>query len=321
MVGTDGVHLLDIGNLQESNGSIGLSPSATAHYLLHVKPDDPTAIAYLRQIVRDNGDGGSPDVAPFDVFERAWTLWNLSLSGSLDEKTLSLCQPHLDFLIEAWKPGIGVGFAAEYTPKDGDDSGLTYEVLTRYGREPDIEALLGYEKEDHFRCYALESNPSISANIHLLGALRHAGYDSNQPVIRKIVNFLYQTRFLQMFWFDKWHSSPYYATSHAIIAAEQLTDDLVESAVDWILDTQNADGSWGYYVPTAEETAYCLQALLIWKRGGKPVPDDQIKKGLEWLDKHKDPPYPPLWIGKSLYSPELVVRSAILSALTLGLQE
>jgi hypothetical protein len=34
-----------------------------------------------------------------------------------------------------------------------------------------------------------------------------------------------------------------------------------------------------------------------------------------------DPPYPPLWIGKSLYSPGLVVRSAILSALSMGLQE
>jgi halimadienyl-diphosphate synthase len=320
MVGTDGVHLLDVENLPESNGSIGLSPSATVHYLLHVKPDDPKALAYLRRIVSDNGDGGSPDVAPFDVFERAWTLWNLSITGALDDETLNLCQPHLDFLMDAWNPGVGVGFAAEYTPKDGDDSGLTYDVLSRYGRETDLEALLGYEKEDHFRCYALESNPSISANIHLLGALRQAGLDANRPEIRKIVNFLYQTRFLQMFWFDKWHSSPYYATSHAIMAAEHLVDDLVVSAVDWVLDSQNKDGSWGYYVPTAEETAYSLQALLIWKRGGKTVPNDQIQRGLDWLQKHMDPPYPPLWIGKSLYSPELVVRSAILSALTLGLQ-
>lgn len=321
MVGTDGVSLLDAENLQESNGSVGHSPSATAHFVLHVRPEDPAAMTYLRQVARENQDGGSPDVAPFDIFERAWALWNLSLLESLAEDILVLCKPHLDFLEAAWKPGIGVGFAAEYTPKDGDDTGMIFETLARYGRKMDVEAILGYEKDEHFRCYQLESNPSISANIHLLGALRHAGFDARQPAIRKIVNFLYQTRFLQMFWFDKWHSSPYYPTAHLIIAAEQLADDLVENAVEWVLETQNLNGSWGYYVPTAEETAYCLQALIIWKRGGKSVPQDQINRGLDWLADHQDAPYPPLWIGKSLYSPTLVVRSAILSALMLGLQE
>ena len=320
MVGRDGVHLLDVENLQEANGSIGHSPSATAYFLLHVKPEDTAAVRYLRQTVGENRDGGSPDVAPFDVFERAWTLWNLSLTESLDAQFLEFCQPHLDFLVNSWQPGSGVGFASEYTPKDGDDSGLTFDVLSRFGRQLDLETLLNYEKEEHFRCYALESNPSISANIHLLGALRQAGMGRESSSVRKIVNFLYQTRFLHMFWFDKWHSSPYYATSHAIIAAESIADNLVEKAIDWILETQNHDGSWGYYVPTAEETAYCLQALIIWKRSGKNVPNDPIQRGLDWLQNHMDPPYPPLWIGKSLYSPELVVRSAILSALTLGLE-
>jgi halimadienyl-diphosphate synthase len=321
MVGTDGVYLLDAENLQESNGSVGHSPSATAHFVLHVKPEDPAALKYLRETVNENDDGGSPDVAPFDVFERAWALWNLSLVDSLDEETLNLCQPHLDFLEDSWHPGTGVGFAADYTPKDGDDTGMIFETLLRYGRKMDVEAILGYEKEDHFRCYALESNPSISANIHILGALRHTGFNAQESAVRKIVNFLLQTRFLHSFWFDKWHSSPYYPTSHVIIAAERLADDLVENAVYWVLETQNKDGSWGYYVPTAEETAYCLQSLLIWKRGGKSVPQDSIDRGLDWLSNHMDPPYPPLWIGKSLYVPEQVVRSTILSALMLGAQE
>ena len=227
---------------------------------MYVKRGNPAALAYLHRIV---ANGAAPNFAPFDVFERAWTLWNLSLTESLDAQTLELCQLHLDFLVNSWQPGSGVGFASEYTPKDGDDSGLTFDVLSRFGRQLDLETLLNYEKEEHFRCYALESNPSISANIHLLGALRQAGMGRESPSVRKIVNFLYQTRFLHMFWFDKWHSSPYYATSHAIIAAESIADNLVEKAIDWILETQNHDGSWGYYVPTAEETAYCLQALII----------------------------------------------------------
>jgi hypothetical protein len=74
MAGPDGLHLLDLGNLQEANGSLGHSPSATAYFASVVAPDDPAAMAYLRQIV--TADGGAPEVAPFDVFEQAWTRWH-----------------------------------------------------------------------------------------------------------------------------------------------------------------------------------------------------------------------------------------------------
>ena len=106
-----------------------------------------------------------------------------------------------------------------------------------------------------------------------------------------------------------------------MIACAGYTDWLADDALYWILETQNHDGSWGYYVPTAEETAYCLQALVAWKRSGHPVPREALKRGAAWLVRHMDQPYPPLWIGKCLYCPVLVVRSAILSALTLAEQE
>jgi hypothetical protein len=41
---------------------------------------------------------------------------------------------------------------------------------------------------------------------------------------------------------------------------------------------------------------------------------------VRWLEEHADPPYPPLWIGKCLYNPRLVIRSAVISALTLAHQ-
>ena len=91
--------------------------------------------------------------------------------------------------------------------------------------------------------------------------------------------------------------------------------------MSWTLKTQNADGSWGCYLPTAEETAYCVQALAIWKRHGGRVPRDVLRRGAAWLAEHAEPPYPPLWIGKCLYGPELVIRSAVLSALILAKQE
>ncbi len=317
MAGPDGVRLLDVSSLQEENGSVGNSPSASAYFALYVRPDDAPIMNYLRQTV--NPDGGAPDVAPFDVFEQAWTLWNIFLTGPLDQETLSLCKPHLDFLQKVWRPGTGIGFAAGYTPTDSDGTSFVYDTLSRFGRPPDLESVYYYEQDDYFRCFALEANPSISANIHVLSALRQAGLPVTHPSVQKVVNFLRRVQTIQLFWFDKWHSSPYYSTSHMIMTcAGWYQDETIENAVYWMLETQNRDGSWGFYMPTAEETAYALQALVAWKRCGHAVPTQVLAKGAAWLADHVDLPYPPLWIGKCLYCPVLVVRSAILSALILA---
>ena len=105
---------------------------------------------------------------------------------------------------------------------------------------------------------------------------------------------------------------------------EDATGSLVPGAIVTITNTltgmKGSDGSWGYYLPTAEETAYCLQALIAWNRHGGQVPDEALQRGAAWLAEQSDPPYPPLWIGKCLYSPVLVVRAAILSALMMLIQ-
>ena len=317
MVGPDGLHLLDVENLQEANGSVSYSPAATAFLALHVR-QDPTALGYLKQTAIN---GAVPYVAPIEIFERSWPLWNLALIDPPDNETLALCQPHLDFLEAEWKPRNGIAACAGLTLLDGDDTSLTYEVLARFGRPVDLEGVLYYEEDDHFRCYALETDPSISTNIHALGALRQAGLEVRHPSVQKVLRFLQRTQTPGQFWFGKWHASPYYPTCHAVIVCAGYDDDLVDGAIHWILETQNTNGSWGYYMPTAEETAYCLQALAIWRRHGGQVPSDVMKRGAVWLADHVEPPYPPLWIGKCLYCPVLVVRSAILSALTLVAQE
>jgi halimadienyl-diphosphate synthase len=315
MAGPDGLHLIDTENLQEKNGSVGNSPSATAYFVRYVEPNNRSACSYLHRI---SEEGAAPNVVPFDVFEQAWTLWNLSLLiEDLDQEILALCSPHLDFLKNAWQAGVGVGFAADYTPNDGDDTSLTYETLKRYGRSVDIDAVLQYEYIYYFRCFQFESTPSISTNIHVLGALRHAGFNPTDPSVEKVLNFLNKVRAHGAYWYDKWHISPYYATSHAIVAAAGYVDKLITDAIEWVISTQNDDGSWGYYLPTAEETAYALQSLAIYKRFGHQVPETVIEKGYVWLKNHRIAPYPPLWIGKCLYCPQLVVRAAVLSALYL----
>ncbi len=312
MVGTDGKHLLDVDNLQEANGSVGHSPSASSYFALYVRQNDRAIMEYLHRVVGQ--DGGAPNVAQFDVFEISWALWNLSLI--MDLKLCDNIKTQIEFLKKAWTPH-GVGFAAEYSVKDGDDTGLVFDTLLRFGCPQDIQSVLFYEAETHFRCYDLESDPSVSANIHILSALRQAGYDNKHPSVQKVFRFLQHTKGDKSYWTDKWHLSPYYATAHAIIACAGYADELVEDAVNYILSAQHENGGWGVIRPTAEETAYTLQALWIWNQKAGKVNPSVLKKGAKWLEEHLDDPYPPLWIGKCLYAPILVIRSAVISALAL----
>ena len=314
MAGVDGQHMLDVENLQESNGSVGHSPSATSYFALFVKQADSSALDYLRKTVAP--DGGMPNVAPFDVFEVAWVLWNLSLIPGFTNQKQKV-QQHIDMLSNSWHSDRGVGFASQYSVQDSDDTGLVYDTLSRYGITKNTDALFFYEENKHFRCYDLEVNPSISANIHVLGALIQAGFEKDHPSVQKILNFLITVK-NDRFWIDKWHSSPYYASTHAIIACAGFENSLVEDTIAWLIENQRPDGSWGNFSPTAEETAYALQALCIWDQRVRRISTDCIEKGRLWLQDYSEPPYPPLWIGKCLYCPDRVIRSAILSALILA---
>lgn len=321
MVGPQ-IDLLDINNLQDSNGSVASSPAASAFFVLTVQPGDTRALAYLNYIV--NQDDGVPYIGPIDIFEAAWVPWNLSL---VEEANLKEdLEPHLDYLEALWTPE-GMPSVSYVGFKDGDASGTGFDVLTRFGREVDIAGVFHYELEDRFQCFALEADPSTSTNIHILSALHTAGYKLEHRAVQTILSFLDRTRTGRLFWFDKWHASPYYPTAHAIIALANYPNGLLSDALCWLVNTQRPDGSWGFYdIATTEETAYCLQALVISQRHGWKVVEDgalgeAILKGKEWLVAHQEEPYPSLWMGKCLYCPILVVRSAILSALMLVEQE
>jgi hypothetical protein len=59
---------------------------------------------------------------------------------------------------------------------------------------------------------------------------------------------------------------------------------MASQAVDWIVHTQRGNGGWGWHVPTAEETAYALQALIMWAQdGGGIVHADVLRRGYHWL--------------------------------------
>jgi halimadienyl-diphosphate synthase len=316
LAGTDSIDMLNVDALQESNGSVANSPSATAYFALYVRPGDASALAYLNHTLKDRG---VPFVAPYEIFETIWILWNFMTFLKPDPLTESLFHPHLDYIEQNWRPGKGIGFSSSYSLTDGDDTAVGFELLKRFGRKADIQDVFSYEEPNHFRCFSLEVDASTDVNIHVLGALRAAGYEKDHPSVQKALNYIRLTRINNRYWLDKWNLSPFYTSAHAVVSCLGYDDKLCAEEVNWILTTQKSDGSWGFYdASTAEETAYCLQALSIWRRHGGTIPPGRIEHGKLWLEQHCQPPYPPLWIGKSLYCPELLVKAVILSALKIA---
>jgi halimadienyl-diphosphate synthase len=308
--------LLDRPNMIEQNGSIGCSPAASVWYYKNFpnSSSQDLILNFLEKVVSENDL--VPYIVPIDVFEIAWSLWNIALLPNLEADTIERCQPLLDFLESLWGPR-GLSAVSEFPVPDGDTTAMVHEVMSLFNRPIPIDGLLSFEGSNYFRCYQIESNPSISTNVHVLGALKNAGLPPDHPTPKIVRNFLYNSRLSNAYWNDKWHTSPYYTTGHAVIASTNYDHDLAAPAVEWMINTQNENGGWGYYLSTAEETAYALQALSVWHMHYGNVPLEVLRNGKAWLQVHAEDPQPFLWIGKSLYKPILVVRTAILSALAL----
>ncbi len=302
-----------IEDLQEANGSFGNSPSATAYFLSECH-DNLAARHYLADTVRIGGGVAMP-LHPVEIFNKCWVLYNFDLAGLLTELHEE-AKPHLDFLYKAWDTQRGLGFSQQYSVPDLDDTAVAFKLLRQRGYDLDPVVFANYEKETHFMCFPYERNPSIGVHIHLLDALRICpDYEHWPRTTLKTLSFcraqLYSGR-----WFDKWHASPFYIIAHAVIAAIGHDNGLARDMARCIAASQLRDGAWGYYGPTAEETAYCLQALLLFHRQVEPLDKDAISRGIDYLyQQYPSQSYPALWIDKCLYTPLRIVQSAILSAL------
>lgn len=306
------------------NGSVATSPSATAFMLASVpegREGFPESNHYLRTLLEEHG-GRLPTVAPCDIFMRAWMLNYLYHGGLL--RDLGPCaRESLDavhgYLLASWRPH-GVGWASD-GPVESDDTAMVILALHRAGYEVDSSCLLAYERADHFAVLEYERDPSVSVNLHILEALETLPASDRERVSRKIVGFLLRNRGAGGYWRDKWHASAYYPTSRALLVlSSHLPRERLEPTVRWMLATQNAEGSWGEYGPTAEETALVLLSLLHYHRHVHRLPKEPLDLAVSYLMSVESPfvyDYRELWISKTLYAPALVIKSAIVAALGL----
>lgn len=315
-------------SVRPAMGAVGCSPAATAAWAggpdgsgdsgrLRRRAD---AVDYLETLQAREG-GPVPVVAPIAYFEPAWVLNSLGAGG------LAPAVPQV--VLDRLDHGLGSAGApvAPGLPPDADDTGAVLSALLRHGRVRPPDSLLGFLGDGYFRCYHSERDPSLSANAHALEALalylarRPAERDRFGAAAATAARWLLDQQRPDGSWWDKWHASPYYATSCTVSALSlhggRDGAGAIARAVGWVLAAQRPDGSWGRWQGSVEETAYALQILARTARDG-PVAE-AIRRGGEFL---ADPPplaeSPSLWHGKDLYTPVRVVQAARLAALRLA---
>ena len=304
------------------HGAVGCSPAATAAWLRD-RTGCRAAVGYL-EAVQDRGRGPVPGVTPITVFERAWVVAALTTVG------IGVRVPR--GLVDSLHAAFGAcGVAAgPGLPPDSDDTAGALYALAQLGVPRSLDCLLTYQVDAYFSCFLDERTPSTSTNAHILQTLnRYLERDvpqrfRHQAMMGKLAGWLRDCQEVDGSWWDKWHASPYYATASCATAlyrhSRSASTSAVSRAVEWLLDSQREDGSWGRWSGTYEETAYGVQTLLqTYVPRADSAVEQAAARGCVFLQRSPgDHKHPPLWHDKDLYTPIRVVRAEGLAALHLA---
>ncbi|MGV9314562.1 labda-7,13-dienyl diphosphate synthase [Streptomyces sp. NPDC003691] len=287
----------------DDHALIGASPAATAAWLT-VSPHPGGARAALTAAGERYGHL-FPEAAPLATFERLWVLAALLRTGLISSR-----DPAARRLVAPLLGRDGIPGAPGLAP-DADDTALLIHVATGLGLDTDPGALTRFASGDHFACYVGEDTGSVSANAHVLTALMDTVPDPrSSPAARTTANWLAQQQLPEGHWTDKWHASPLYATSRVCRALARSPHPAHHTALRragrWALDRQHADGSWGVWQSTLEETAYGIQILRT------TSPHDAapaIARAVRWITESgpDQRPHPPRWHDKTLYTPTTII--------------
>ena len=316
----DQVDLSNLTKAQSTNGAIGNSPAATAFFLRQSRTENQRAVDYLNECLDHCGGATAPVLHPCETFELLWTAYHHFIGGAPTSQLLRADERR--GLLEAVRQG-GVSLSPSFPIPDADDTAVALLLLHDLGERVDPGVLQAFEGSDGaFVSFPYERHSSVGVNVHVLHALaRVPGYPGQEHAIEAIVDYL-ADQHNGLYWIDKWHISPLYATAHVLVALADLPSHpighLVEQSREWLRQSQNADGSWGFYgLPTAEETAYGLLGLAA----DNQLSDSDMARcavAATYLEQARASgvSHPPLWIDKCLYLPPLIVEAAIQAALT-----
>jgi halimadienyl-diphosphate synthase len=283
------------------DGSVACSPAATAA-ALSWRPSREA-----EEYLRSEGlrlAGAWPTVAPVRTFEVAWLV---GAAARLGMTMPAAAADQVGRWLAAQLGADGCGAGPALAP-DSDDTAIVLFALHALGHPWHPRHLWPYEEDTHFATFPGERTVSSSTNAHVLEVLLAAHQDGRTlRGITKVVTYLLDSQHADGHWDDKWHASPCYATTSAALALRgvPLANGAVERAVRWVLEHQRADGSWGCWIGTREETAHTLHLLLT-----TPGHDEATASGIRYL-RTAEPAPVPLWHGKELYEPERIVETLV----------
>ena len=309
----EAVDMNRISALFSANGSVFNSPSTTAYVFSHTR--NQHAFAYLKRTLSKTGNGSIMTVHPFEIFESGWMIYNFMLGGIIVPDVYGKFS---QFFMQCMTPR-GWGASVYFPLPDADDTAIIAQVLAQNGVTIDPSLFEQYLIGNHLVTYGFEeTESSITTNIHVFDFLKKCRNSKQaEEMTEHIFRFIQQEMRQPGYWEDKWHISPYYPTSHAIIALSSVDDYLTSRGISWLLETQHENGMWGYEDGSIEETAYALQALLYYHLYVEQIDLDAVIKGISHLFTMNMGKYPELWVAKGLYVPTNIVRSAVISALNL----
>ena len=308
------------------NDLVGSSPAATAAAgALSPRDGDRAAATTLLTTVAARYGGLFPEAAPLCTVERLWSAAALARTG------LPAAAAHtaLGWARASHHPE-GVRGAPDLAP-DADDTAMTVLVCAQLGHPWSPNALARFDNGAYYDCYIGEDTCSITPNAHALYAwtcwlntsAALGDPASRAAPIERLRDWLLDRQQPEGHWRDKWHASPYYATTRTVTALAALpsaprVDAALQSAGRWTLDSQRDDGSWGVWSGTAEETAYAVTIVLLASGTNEPSPRarDQLEAAARFLDRidadarHH---HPALWHDKTLYAPRAVIEAELLA--------
>ena len=283
------------------NGSIGLSPAATAGTIILLKekglPEDPDLTNYLLETFNDYQCEGFPGVHPYEHMKYLWYLLPWMMSGDIEgiaqtSEGISLLTKIYSRISHdskgrvSWDPFNSGENDIESGLPDLDDTSLAYclyLILLNHGVQAEsamsIDSLQGFRREDgSFFCYPLETHPSPVAIMHALKSIELGEkvlgedfqissevLDVKESLLRHLEcseSAMTQSE-LEHLCHDKWHSTWTYGFQRwvSIKPVVEKYPGVVRNLVNFALERE-VEGGWGQIEPTLEETSYVSSGLL-----------------------------------------------------------
>lgn len=181
------------------------------------------------------------------------------------------------------------GYSAE-APVDSDDTAFVLQTFKKLGTPKSIEKIVDFydEKEKGFTTFKsnvsvelvfqsseknnLHIHPEVNANIYNLL------YDS--PYVNYInYDLVINSQVPEGYWHSYFYPSNYYSTYQnlKLLSSSKEYGDIKEKAINFLLNSQNSDGSWGN-PGNAYETSLALKSLAVLN-----ISNEQFWRGIEFL--------------------------------------